>query len=67
MQYFVQDLLKIGDKVTHYAKTERQTIVLTMISSGILSSFLSNTGTAAIFIPIIVGISKVQDILVLDY
>ena len=49
---------KIGDKVTHYAKTERQAIVLTMISSGILSSFLSNTGTAAIFIPIIVGISK---------
>ncbi len=29
-----------------------------MILSGILSGFLSNTGTAAIFIPIIIGIAK---------
>ncbi|MDI9519175.1 MAG: SLC13 family permease [Erysipelotrichaceae bacterium] len=49
---------KIGDKVTHLAKTENQTIILIMLVSGILSSFLSNTGTAAIFIPIIVGIAK---------
>lgn len=49
---------KIGGLVTRYAKTERQTIIFVMIIAGITSGFLSNTGTAAIFIPIIIGIAK---------
>ena len=49
---------KIGGLVRNVAKTEKQTIILIMILAGICSGFLSNTGTAAIFIPIIIGISK---------
>lgn len=42
---------KIGGIVTHFAKTERQLIV------GVMSGFLSNTGTAAILIPVVIGIA----------
>ena len=42
---------KIGGIVTHFAKTERQVIV------GVMSGFLSNTGTAAILIPVVIGIA----------
>ena len=48
---------KVGLLVTRFAKTERQLIVATMIATAILSSILSNTATAAIFIPIIIGIA----------
>lgn len=49
---------KIGSLVTKYAKSEKHAIIIIMIASGLLSGFLSNTGTAAIFIPIILGIAK---------
>lgn len=49
---------KIGGVVTKYAKTEKQTIIMIMVTAGLLSGFLSNTGTAAIFIPVILGIAK---------
>lgn len=49
---------KIGGLVTKYAKSEKHAIIIIMIASGLLSGFLSNTGTAAIFIPIILGIAK---------
>lgn len=49
---------KIGNVVKKYAKTERQTIFLIMLTSGLASGILSNTGTAAIYIPIIIGIAK---------
>lgn len=49
---------KLGGLVTKFAKTEKQSTILIMLVSGIASGFLSNTGTAAIFIPIIVGIAK---------
>lgn len=49
---------KIGNMVGKIAKTERQTIALIIILSGVCSGFLSNTGTAAIFIPIIIGVAK---------
>lgn len=49
---------KLGRLVTKFAKTEKHSIILIMIITGITSGFLSNAGTAAIFIPIIVGISK---------
>lgn len=48
----------IGGLVTRFAKTEKQTIIFIMILAGVMSGFLSNTGTAAIFIPIIIGIAK---------
>ena len=38
---------KIGGVVTHFAKTEKQLIVAIMIIVGVMSGFLSNTGTAA--------------------
>ena len=48
---------KIGGIVTHFAKTERQLIVAIMVIVGVMSGFLSNTGTAAILIPVLIGIA----------
>ena len=48
---------EIGGLVTKFAKTERQLIVAIMTITGIMSGFLSNTGTAAILIPVVVGIA----------
>lgn len=48
---------RIGGIVTHFAKTERQLIVAIMVIVGVMSGFLSNTGTAAILIPVVIGIA----------
>lgn len=48
---------KIGGLVTRFAKTERQLIVAVMVIVGIMSGFLSNTGTAAVLIPVVIGIA----------
>lgn len=48
---------KIGGIVTHFAKTERQLIVAIMVIVGVMSGFLSNTGSAAILIPVVIGIA----------
>ena len=48
---------KIGGVVTRFAKTERQLIVTIMIVVGLMSGFLSNTGTAAVLIPVVIGIA----------
>ena len=48
---------KIGGIVTHFAKTERQLSVAIMVIVGVMSGFLSNTGTAAILIPVVIGIA----------
>ena len=48
---------KIGGIVTHFAKTERQLIVAIMVIVGVMSGFLSNTGTAAILIPVVIEIA----------
>lgn len=48
---------KIGGIATHFAKTERQLIVAIMVIVGVMSGFLSNTGTAAILIPVVIGIA----------
>jgi sodium-dependent dicarboxylate transporter 2/3/5 len=48
---------KIGGLVTSFAKTERQLMLAVMLVSGIMSAFLSNTGTAAVLMPIVLGIS----------
>lgn len=48
---------KIGGVVTHFAKTERQLIIAIMIIVGLMSGVLSNTGTAAVLIPVVIGIA----------
>ena len=48
---------KIGSLVTRFAKTERMLIVSVMVIVGIMSGFLSNTGTAAVLIPVVCGIA----------
>ena len=41
---------KIGGLVTKFAKTEKMLIVAIMVIVGIMSGFLSNTGTAAVLV-----------------
>ena len=48
---------KIGGLVTKFAKTERMLIIAIMVIVGIMSGFLSNTGTAAVLIPVVCGIA----------
>lgn len=48
---------KIGGLVTRFAKTERQLIVAIMVIVGLMSGVLSNTGTAAVLIPVVIGIA----------
>ncbi|MCK6409103.1 MAG: hypothetical protein L6Q70_07920, partial [Thauera sp.] len=48
---------RIGGLVTRFAKTERQLIVAIMLIVGLLSGVLSNTGTAAVLIPVVIGIA----------
>ena len=48
---------KIGGLVTKFAKTEKTLIVAIMVIVGVMSGFLSNTGTAAVLIPVVCGIA----------
>lgn len=48
---------KIGGLVTKFAKSERQLIIAIMVITGLMSGFLSNTGSAAVLIPVVVGIA----------
>ncbi len=48
---------KIGSLVCKFAKTERMLIVSVMTITGVMSGFLSNTGTAAVLIPVVCGIA----------
>lgn len=47
----------IGGVVTKFAKTERQLVIAIMLITGLMSGLLSNTGTAAVLIPIVIGIA----------
>ena len=47
----------IGGVITKFAKTEKQLIIAIMIIVGMLSGVLSNTGTAAVLIPVVVGVA----------
>ena len=51
----------VGSLVTKFAKTERMLLVAVMGITGILSGFLSNTGTAAVFL-LLLGLLIVQDL-----
>ena len=48
---------KIGGIVTKFAKTERTLIIAIMVIVGLMSGILSNTGTAAVLIPVVIGIA----------
>ncbi len=48
---------KIGGVVTKFAKTERMLVVAIMVIVGLMSGVLSNTGTAAVLIPVVIGIA----------
>ena len=48
---------KIGGIVTKFAKSERMLIIAIMVIVGLMSGVLSNTGTAAILIPVVIGIA----------
>ena len=48
---------KIGGIVTHFARSERSLIVAIMVIVGLMSGVLSNTGTAAVLIPVVIGIA----------
>ena len=47
----------IGGLVTLFAKTERQLVAAIMLITGFMSGVLSNTGTAAVLIPVVIGIA----------
>lgn len=49
---------EISGLVTRFSRTEKGLIVAIMGIVGIMSGFLSNTGTAAILIPVVVGIAS---------
>lgn len=48
---------KIGGIVTRFARSERILIVAIMTIVGLMSGVLSNTGTAAVLIPVVIGIA----------
>lgn len=52
---------KAAAVVTRYAETERQMIMAILILASIMSAGLSNSGTVAVFIPIIMGITASTD------
>ena len=48
---------KVASYAVKYAKTERSMIMSILVMSTLMSACLSNSGTVAVFIPIIMGIS----------
>lgn len=48
---------KVGGIVTRFAKSERQLVIATMVVTGLMSGVLSNTGTAAVLIPVVIGLA----------
>lgn len=48
---------RIGGLVTRFARTERMLVAAIMLITGLMSGVLSNTGTAAVLIPVVIGIA----------
>ena len=48
---------RIGGIVTRFATTEKMLIIAIMVIVGLMSGVLSNTGTAAVLIPVVIGIA----------
>ncbi|AGQ74594.1 SLC13/DASS family transporter [Salmonella enterica] len=47
----------VGGVITRFAKTEKQLIFTIMVVVGLMSGVLSNTGTAAVLIPVVIGVA----------
>lgn len=47
---------KVGGVITRFAKTEKQ-LIFTIMVVGLMSGVLSNTGTAAVLIPVVIGVA----------
>ena len=48
---------KVGGVITHFAKTEKQLIFTIMVVVGVMSGFLSISGTAEVLIPVVIGVA----------
>lgn len=48
---------RIGGIVTRFARSDRMLIIAIMVIVGLMSGVLSNTGTAAVLIPVVIGIA----------
>lgn len=48
---------RAGSVITRFASGERQLIAAIILVTGVISGFLSNTGTAAVLIPVVIGIA----------
>ena len=48
---------RIGDRLFRFCKTERSLMFVVTLFSGTVSAFVSNTGTVAILIPIVMGVA----------
>ena len=51
----------VGNVVNKFAKNETILIIAIMMLTGIMSGFLSNTGTAAVMIPVVIANSNLQE------
>ena len=51
---------RIGRTLFRFAPGERSLIFLVMVFSGVVSAFVSNTGTLAILIPIVMGVAAAK-------
>lgn len=53
---------KTGALITRCARSEVQILILVMVIGGVMSGFLSNSGTVAVLLPIVVGIGRQKNI-----
>ena len=53
---------RIGSVLFRFCSGERSLILAVMVFSGFVSSFVSNTGTVAILIPIVMGVAAAKDV-----
>ena len=53
---------RIGRALFRFAPGERSLIFLVMVFAGVVSAFVSNTGTVAILIPIIMGVAAAKKV-----
>ena len=53
---------RIGRTLFRFAPGERSLVFLVMVFSGVVSAFVSNTGTVAILIPIVMGVAAAKKV-----
>ena len=53
---------KVSQKVMKLTNSERGLILVVILLSGVMSGFVSNSGTVAVLLPIVMGIARAADI-----